>query len=95
MDNIGLLAVVKDSTWHKTSAGRSDYHAWGQSPQQLASKRLLGDEPRDFESRDKIKDSSTVKLGNLYLDPCARLPSVLIRIYCAQLRRFKELIKLK
>jgi len=40
----------------------------GQSPQQLASKRLLGDKPRDLEWRDKIKDSSTVKLGYLYLD---------------------------
>ena len=67
----------------------------GQSPQQLASKRLIGDEPRDLEWGDKIKDSSTVKLRYLYLDPCARLPTVLIRIYCTQPRRCKELIKLK
>ena len=74
----------------KTGAERFDYHAWRAESTTASFERLLGDGPRELEWRDKIKDSSTVNLGDLYLDPGARLPSVLIRIYCAKRRRCKE-----
>ena len=41
----------------------------GHSPQQLAPKKLPGDEPRDLEWRGKLKHSSKIKLGSQDLDP--------------------------